>query len=53
MTRRVTLLAVVSVLLVSVSAGCSATFWEGFNEGFAAAGGGGGIFRRKRVLKFE
>ncbi len=39
MTRRVTLLAVVSLLLVSVSAGCSAAFWEGFAEGYAGAGG--------------
>ena len=39
MTKRVTLLGVVSVLLVSVSAGCSAAFWEGFNEGLAGAQG--------------
>ena len=39
MTKRVTLLGVVSVLLVSVSAGCSAAFWEGVNEGLAAAQG--------------
>jgi len=39
MTRRVTMLAVVSVLLVSVSSGCSAAFWEGFNEGLAATRG--------------
>ncbi len=39
MTKRVILLGVVSVLLVSVSAGCSAAFWEGFNEGLAGAQG--------------